>query len=337
MSLYRVRAPVAMIVFNRSESTARVFEEVRKAQPTKLLLVADGPRADRTGEKERCRDTRAIFDQVDWECEVITNFSETNLGCRDRVSSGVRWIFEQVEEAIILEDDCLPDPSFFQFCDELLEKYRDDTRVAQICGANNQLGIRRGTESYFFSRYNNIWGWASWRRAVQHYDVTMKEWPRFLESGRLHEVLGRPSEIKYWRGIFQKTFDEKINTWDYQWVFSSWTQNMLSIVPNKNLITNIGIGPEATHGMADNPFVNAPREKVIFPLQHPQGVQRCIEADRHTDALEYGGTIRSRFRNKVRGALKRLKIDSDPALNLSFIVLMTLWILQRLLVLRGRV
>ena len=318
----RVRAPVAMIVFNRPESASRVFEEVRKAKPSKLLVVADGPRLERPGEKEKCAQTRAIFDRVDWDCEIIRNFSDTNLGCRDRVSSGVRWIFEQVEEAIILEDDCLPHPSFFRFCDELLEKYRGDKRVAQICGANNQLGIRRGNESYFFSRYNNIWGWASWRRAVEHYDVQMTEWPRFLESGRLQELLVRPSEINYWRKIFQKAYEKKINTWDYQWVFSSWTQNMLSLVPNENLITNIGVGPEATHGMVDNVFVNAPLEEMTFPLVHPEIIERSVAADRHTDALEYGGTLLSRYHNK--------------ALNLSFLGLMALWIVQRILVLRGR-
>lgn len=306
MLRYHVRTPVALILFNRPDVTARIFEEVRKVRPSKLLVVADGPRANRPGDAEKCAQTRAILDRVDWDCEVIRCFSDKNMGCRDRVSSGVRWVFEQVQEAILLEDDCLPHPSFFKFCDELLEKYRGDERVAQICGANNQFGNRRGPYSYFFSRYNNIWGWASWRRAVQHYDVDMKHWPEFRDSGRLREVLGNASEVNYWTGIFQKCYDGKINTWDYQWVFSSWTRNMLSLVPNENLITNIGSGLEATHAMTGNIFVEQPLEEARFPLQHPPGVVRDAEADRYSDELEYGGTFRSRLMNKVKGAVRRL-------------------------------
>jgi hypothetical protein len=166
MIQWHVNTPIAFFIFNRPDTTARVFEAIRQAQPSKLLVVADGPRSTRPGEAEKCAATRAIIDQVDWECEVLTNYSDVNLGCRHRVSSGLDWVFEQVEEAIILEDDCLPHPTFFRFCEELLEWYRHDHRIVAISGDNFQNGHQSGEFSYYFSRYVHIWGWATWRRGL---------------------------------------------------------------------------------------------------------------------------------------------------------------------------
>ena len=157
--------PVAFIIFNRPDTTEIVFETIRQAKPSKLLVVADGPRTDRSGEVEKCTATRAVIERVDWECEVITNYSDVNLGCKRRVSGGIDWIFSQVEEAIILEDDCLPAPSFFQFCQTMLERYRYDDRISMIGGSNYQQENSRTSDSYFFTKYAHIWGWATWRRA----------------------------------------------------------------------------------------------------------------------------------------------------------------------------
>src|SRR6267142_406558 len=140
MSEWQLKTPITFIIFNRPDTTARVFAEIARAKPPKLLIVADGPRVDRMGEAERCAQTRAVVERIDWNCEVLTNYSSVNLGCRNRVASGIDWVFEQVEESIILEDDCVPHPTFFRFCEELLERYRDDERVSQIGGANFQLG-----------------------------------------------------------------------------------------------------------------------------------------------------------------------------------------------------
>src|SRR6185369_14461868 len=170
MADWALTTPVAFIIFNRPDTTEKVFAEIARARPPKLLVIADGPRAGRAGEADRCAATRAIIDRVDWDCKVLTNYSDVNLGCKNRVASGIDWVFEQVPEAIILEDDCLPDPTFFRFCEELLIRYREDERISQICGANFQFGRKRSNDSYYFSRYNHIWGWASWRRAWQHYD-----------------------------------------------------------------------------------------------------------------------------------------------------------------------
>ena len=181
---FQLSTPVAFIIFNRPDTTARVFAEIAKARPPKLLVVGDGPRANRDGEADRVAEARAIIKNVDWPCEVLTNFSTPNLGCKKRVSSGIDWIFEQVEEAIILEDDCLPDPSFFQFCEEMLARYRHDDRIAMISGDNFLFGQVPVPESYYFSRYCHIWGWASWRRAWKDYDVNIPALAAIRTDGR---------------------------------------------------------------------------------------------------------------------------------------------------------
>ena len=275
-----MKTPVAFIIFNRPDTTAKVFEAIRQAKPSKLLVVADGARQGKVGEAEKCAATRAIINGVDWECEVLTNYSDVNLGCKRRVSSGIDWVFQQAEEAIILEDDCLPDPSFFPYCEELLERYRHDTRVMSISGDNFQFGRKRTTDSYYFSRYNHVWGWASWRRAWKHYDVNMQLWQTVRDGGWLEDLLGDSSELRMWHQNFQRIFDGKVDTWDYQWVFACWIQSGLIIVPNVNLISNIGFGADATHTTsAVNELANLPVEAVSFPLKHCEFVVRDAQAD----------------------------------------------------------
>jgi hypothetical protein len=186
MSNYQLRTPVAFIIFNCPETTDRVFEQIAKAKPSKLLVIADGPRENSPGEAERCAAVRSIIDNVDWDCEVLTNYSDVNLGCKRRIASGLDWVFDTVEEAIILEDDCLPDPTFFRFCDELLEKYRDDERITMISGDNFQFDRKKTDSSYYFSRDPHIWRWASWRHVWKNYDVDMQLWPEIRDGGWLN-------------------------------------------------------------------------------------------------------------------------------------------------------
>ena len=168
--------PVVLIVFNRPEVTKIVFERIRQARPGLLMLVADGPRERRQGEPDACRQVRQIVEHVDWPCEVLKNYSDTNMGCGARVASGIDWVFQHVEQAVILEDDCLPDPTFFRFCEELLDRYRYEERVMQISGSNFLFGRRAVEVSYYFSRYPLCWGWATWRRAWRHFDFNMQTW-----------------------------------------------------------------------------------------------------------------------------------------------------------------
>lgn len=275
-----LKTPIAFLIFNRPETTEKVFAEIAKARPEKLLVVADGPRPAKAGEAERCEQARRIISSVDWDCEVLTNFSDVNLGCKKRVASGLDWVFDTVEEAIVLEDDCLPSQSFFRFCEELLARYRDDTRVMQICGANFLNGWKRDEHSYYFSNYGPIWGWASWRRAWRLYDVEMKLWPELKKKRILQDFCVNQDEVKAREGIYDDVFSGKIDTWDYQWGFAKLVNSGLSITPNVNLISNIGFGANATHtSSADNAFAGMQANEVAFPLTHPP----CILRDRASD------------------------------------------------------
>jgi hypothetical protein len=279
-----MNTPIAFIIFNRPDVTAKVFAAIRQAQPPKLLVIADGPRLDRDGEAEKCQATREIINQVDWDCEVLTNYADTNLGCRDRVSSGLTWVFEQVEAAIILEDDCLPDPSFFPFCEEMLVRYRDDQRIMVVAGSNYQFGRKRTDYSYYFSRYNHCWGWASWRRAWQYYDREMIAWPEVRDGNWLNSILDDPRSVKCWDKIFQDTYDKKNHSWAYRWTFSCWIQSGLTVLPNVNLVSNIGFGhDDATHtNNSNNKLSNMLAEDIGFPLKHPPVMIRDRIADRFT-------------------------------------------------------
>lgn len=282
MSERPLRAPVAFIIFNRPEVTARVFARIAKAKPTKLLVIADGPRSGRDGEVERCKATRAIIERVDWKCEVLTNFSDVNLGCKNRVSSGLDWVFEQVSEAIILEDDCLPHPTFFRFCEELLEQYRDDERIGMISGDNFQFGKSRTKASYYFSRYNHIWGWASWKRAWQKYDRDLNLWPDTRNNNQFCTQFDNRTERKFWSNIFDKTHRGKIDTWDYQWTHALWLNQMLTVLPDVNLVSNIGFGADATHTTKNSPIATMTAEPINFPLVHPEVISANAGADRFT-------------------------------------------------------
>lgn len=265
-----MRTAIAFLIFNRPECTARVFERIRQARPSKLFVVADGPRSTDSGDFANCRAARAVVDQgVDWECEVIRNYAENNLGCRRRISSGLDWVFQQVEEAIILEDDCLPHLSFFRFCEELLEYYRNDTRIMMISGTNF-TDLNNNRYSYVFSRINTIWGWASWRRAWKHYDVNIRRWPEIKRAGALAGLFPRREVLTYWTRIFDATFLGRADTWDYQWVFAGLAEGGLNVIPKMNLISNIGFAGAATHTTdTRNAFAELPMEAIDFPLRHP--------------------------------------------------------------------
>lgn len=267
--------PVALFLFNRPDLTRQVFDAIRAARPSRLLLVADGPR--RPAEKVACEAARAIAQAVDWECEVLTNFSKGNLGCMRRLSSGLDWIFHICEEAIILEDDCLPSPSFFPYCRELLDLYRNDERVSLIGGTN--LLPTAGATSYFFSRYGSIWGWASWRRAWRAYDVDMKAWPAFRDAGLLRAAFPNPEEFRYWTAMFDGMYAKSIDTWDYQWFFTRLSQGGLSTVPNVNLVSNLGFRGDATHTAAFNDRVANLERGELVGIEHPAFVVPDTEAD----------------------------------------------------------
>lgn len=312
MPNWKLETPVALFIFNRPETTERVFAEIAKARPPKLLVVADGPRENRKGEVERCDAARAIIKRVDWDCEVLTNYSEVNLGCKLRVSSGIDWVFEQVEEAIILEDDCLPDPTFFRFCQELLERYHYDQRVGMISGNNFQFGLRRNDDSYYFSKYTHIWGWATWRdRWCGSYDVAMSKWPRIRDEGWLIDIVGNKREAAYWYQIFERVYRGDIDTWDYQWLFTNWIEGRYTILPSVNLVSNIGFGTNATHTTGDSELASLPTQPLTFPLKHPVGVIRNMQADAYSFETCFQPPLTSGIKNKLLTLLNRIKKRSS--------------------------
>jgi len=274
-----LKAPVLFLIFNRPDTTQRVFDAIRQAKPVQLFVAADGPREDRIGEAEKCAQARKIIENVDWDCEVVTLFREKNLGCRKAVSSAIDWFFENVEEGIILEDDCLPSQSFFMYCQELLEHYRQDTRIMQISGSNFIKSDM--DESYFFSKYGPVWGWATWKRAWKYYDVDMRLWPVVKVKKLHHDFCFDEEEIKAREDIFDSVYNGAIDTWDYQWVFAKLVNNGLSITPKKNLVSNIGFSEDATHTRdKGNKRENVERKELVFPLLHPPFMLKNYEMDR---------------------------------------------------------
>lgn len=237
--------PIVFLIFNRPETTERVFDRIAEARPKKLFVIADGPR--HAEEAEKCARARRIVERVDWDCEVETRFSETNLGCRKNVGQGLEWAFSQVEEAIILEDDCLPDATFFPFCELMLERYREDERVMLIAGTNPFPELSRNGASYHFSQYGSIWGWASWRRAWRHFDDQMTTWPEFRDRELMRGVFEDDEERAFWIAAFEKMYSRPVPSWAFQWFFARLSQSGLSVVPNVNLISNIGFGEQATN------------------------------------------------------------------------------------------
>jgi len=265
-----MNTPVAFLIFNRPALTERVFERICEARPPRLLVVADGPRTSHPDDAEKCKLAREIVDTgVDWPCEVLRNYSPINLGCRRRVASGLAWVFENVDEAIILEDDCLPDPTFFRYCEELLEKYRNDERIMVISGCKlfREEKVRR--ESYFFVRYPFIWGWASWRRAWKYYDVEMRLWPRAKQMGWIESILKDKRWIRELCAAFDKTHSGRLDTWDSQLAFACLLQSGLCTSPAHNLVSNIGFGGDATHTPASGPTAQLETLPMDFPLLHP--------------------------------------------------------------------
>lgn len=271
MSDFVLTTPVALLVFNRPEQTARVFAAIRAARPPRLLVVADGPRRGRPDDPERCAEVRRIVEQVDWPCELLCNYSEENLGCKMRVSSGLDWVFGQVEEAIILEDDCLPDPTFFRFCQELLHHYRDDERVMTICGTNLLRAWKTDIQDYHFSHNGCVWGWASWRRAWQYYDVKMSLWRDPAIRAKIRNILGNDHFYRQKALEFDRVVSGSVDTWDYQWSFAQLVRSGLAVIPATNLVSNIGFGADATHTV--NPrtvYADTPATPCEFPLNFNQ-------------------------------------------------------------------
>jgi len=279
--MFELTTPVAFIIFNRPDKTKKVFEEIRKIKPAELFIIADGPKKNNDEDNHLCLETRDIVEKIDWDCKVHKDYSNNNIGLRKRVSTGLNWVFEHTEEAIILEDDCVPHPTFFRFCEELLDYYRNEEKIMAIAGTNFISLQKPENNSYFFSAFVNVWGWASWRRAWINYDDKINDWPNLSKGDFLLKILRDEKSVKYYNTILQEVYEEKINSWAYRWLFSCWQNDGLIIIPAVNSVTNIGFGKEATNtkGPGKRSAVN-PSNEIVFPLKHPKNIERDEDTDK---------------------------------------------------------
>lgn len=278
----RFKTPVLFIVFNDIESTKRVFEVIRAKRPEHFFVFSDGPREDKVGEGEICREVREyVVRSVDWECDFHKKFNDKNIGLPDAVIDGISWFFEQNERGIVLEHDCLPDPSFFQFAEEILEKYKNDERIMHV-GGNFLQPSPVGGASYYFSRIPLIWGWATWRRAWLKYDSEMKTYPNFLKEQKLSRVYRSDWYKTEWEYLFNMVYYKISKTWDAQWAYALIENNGFSITPNKNLVTNIGFREGAVHSRnLNDPLSKLPIESMSFPMIHPSRMEVDVRVDEY--------------------------------------------------------
>lgn len=263
-----MNTPILLIAWRRPDTLRQVINAIRPAAPTRVFVACDGPNRDRPGEDEKVAATRAVIEnEINWPCQLEHYYSDVNQGCRLGVSRAITWFFEHVEEGIILEDDCLPHPDFLRFCQESLCLYRDDTRIWQICGTKSiEQFVCKDGESHFFSRYGPIWGWATWRRAWNSYDSTLRNWPQMRLKADL--VYSDKYELRRKLRIGDRLYAGLIDTWDYQWGMIKAFNGGLNIVPPVNLVQNIGLGPEATHTKDSDvkiPVIDC-ESRIAFPM-----------------------------------------------------------------------
>ena len=265
-----LKTPILLIVFNRPKETQFVFEAISKIKPTRLYVASDGPRIDNDDDVQKISLVRQILSNVDWPCKVFTSFQDHNYGCGSAVKNALDWFFENEEIGIILEDDTIPDLSFFGYCEELLKKYRYDDRIGMIAGTNHVDYDFKENTSYIFSRNKACWGWATWKRSWITMDFEMT-WRSSEYSSLIVENMGSsPWYISHWNRALQLIDSKKVSAWDWQWYFSKAAQNQLTIFPSVNLISNIGFGIDATHTKQPSLKQYGLKQSIELPLVHPK-------------------------------------------------------------------
>jgi len=300
------QVPVSFHIFNRPDSTLEVFNQIRKIRPGKLFITADGPRDNAPGDEEKCSRARKIADEVDWDCEVFRNFSEANKGSFKSTSEGISWVFEHVDRAVILEDDCIPNHSFFRFCHELLEYYENDSRISLIAGNNFLRGSYKTEYSYHFSRFSHMWGWATWKRTWEQVDFTMSKWPEFRNMGGLKINFRKKYEIAFWDNLMQGMYEGKRGPhWDYLLMLSMYMNNTLAVKPGVNLVTNVGFDSDATNFEHKSFMHDIKTEEMDFPLNHPPCVYRHVAADDFVQSRVFGGRRSQYIQDRIAQLLPK--------------------------------
>jgi FkbM family methyltransferase len=314
--------PILFLVFNRPSTTIKVFRKIREIKPKHLFVAADGPRINKPDDFEKCKEVRSIISSgIDWECEIHKLYREDNLGCGLAVSGAINWFFEQVEEGIILEDDTLPDISFFKFCEILLEKYRDNNTVMHISGCNFLKNYVRGIsndDSYYFTKHIHVWGWATWKSSWNKYDFSMKNYMEKRKS--LYKYFGKYAA--FWDNKFLEIFQKNINTWDYQWMYAIFINKGIAVNPSMNLIQNIGFNEDATHTKNPDSIYNSIAAESFSKVRHPFR----IKVNAKKDEFYYQNFLNVKFKNssilskagyKLAGILNKIFKKSRTENNLS--------------------
>lgn len=274
-----MKSPILFLIFKRAETTKRVFERIREAQPPKLYIAADGPRNDVPDDELKCKEARKVVEVIDWPCEVHRLYRDENLGCGKGVSSAISWFFENEEQGIIIEDDILPHIDFFMYCDEMLEKYKNDERIQLISGTNYFYQGYFHKESYYMSSFMSIWGWASWRRVWETYDFNVNNLDEAILKDRLYRNLPRRSAM-YFENVYKKMKGFEVDTWDFQLLINQQYYNRSSIAPFVNMVENIGFGSlDAAHTAMVNKMIVGHKAKTPLPVVHPQELTRKGIAD----------------------------------------------------------
>ena len=297
--------PVLLLIFNRPDTTRKVFEEIRRQQPKYLFIAADGPRADKAGDIRLCAEAREAVSGIDWDCEVKTLFRTANLGCGAAPAAAISWFFEHVAEGIILEDDCIPNASFFEFCGTLLEKYRADPRIMMICGTSYQAKALNA-DTYYFSRYPHAWGWATWSRAWAHYDFNLDGESELTRSAVVRHTFTHLRERKLWVHNL-KHITNGLDAWDYQWMYWIWKNRGLCITPWKNMVSNIGFGPQATHTYDAGSAQARMTQHDLAGIRHPETVRVHAAAERYERFHILISSDRQYFRQRLSAAVARLQ------------------------------
>jgi hypothetical protein len=282
--------PVLLIAWKRPDTLRKTIAAVRAAAPTRVYVSCDGPNTARLGEAEAVDQTRQTIDQeINWDCRLEKLYSEKNLGCRYGVSKAICWFFEQESEGIILEDDCVAHSDFFSFCSALLEKYRGDESICCITGNNFQNGQQRGDTSYYFSKYPHCWGWATWRRAWDHYSPNFDFWPQWKRSAAWRQLFLDARERRHWEAVFDKVYAGQLDSWASAWLAAVWKVGGLTATPSQNLVTNIGFGVDATHTKRRSANLSQPAVGLRRPMRHPTAKIAHSEADRYVFETVFNG------------------------------------------------
>lgn len=306
---YPLSTAVLFLVFNRLDTTKQVFEAIRQSKPPRLYIAADGARETREGEAEKVGAVREfILSNIDWECEIKTLFREENLGCKYAVSGAIDWFFANEEMGIILEDDCLPSQSFFWFCEELLERYKDDMRVWHIGGVSTiPRNMLLNSDSYYFSIFNHIWGWASWASRWNMYDVGIHKFLEFKQKNYIENIVKDRLSQYFWLNNFESVYLQQIDTWDYQWCFTTWLNGGINIIPTTNLVSNIGFGANATHTSDSNSQMsNMLKEEMHLAVIHPTIMMPNTIYDKYNARFLFNLNYLSYYKNRVKRIMKKL-------------------------------